>query len=142
LFSLGDFPRTVKPATRRSKREKVDAIERWHALQLTGLSGARAARKIGISHPTLLRWARELHFQLPESPPPRRAATRYGGLHVQMRALQRQVVPLRRHEIQYVQENIEATCKKMPRALRSLWQRALTKAERTDGIHRDSTQVT
>lgn len=132
----------MKPAIRRSKREKADAVERWHSLQLAGLSGARAAKKTGLSHPTLLRWARELHIQLPESPQPRRAAARYGSLHVQMRALQRQVVPLRRHEIQYVQENIEATCKNMPRALRSLWQRELDKAEQTDGIHPDSTQAT
>lgn len=118
---------------RYTPKEKAEAVKEWQQLRLTGLSGKCAALKMGLSQASLYRWEQRTG-RLPDRPRPRVAARRYGGLHVEMRQLQKRVVPLRTHESRYVQDNIEATCRGMPSELRAIWERALQKASKNNRV--------
>jgi hypothetical protein len=115
---------------RYAPEEKAEAVSEWQRLRLAGLSGHYAACQMGMSQASLYRWEKRIG-RLPDPPSPRDAARRYGGLHVEMRQLQKRVVPLRVHEAGYVEKNIEATCRGMPPELRAIWERALQKASMT-----------
>ena len=118
---------------RYTPEKKIAAVKAWQKLRISGLSGSRAASEVGISHSTLYQWELKIG-RLPDPPRSRLASLRYGCLHVQMRQLQKRVIPLRPHEAGYVQDNIEATCKGMAPELRMVWQRALRKANATAKI--------
>ena len=111
-----------------TREQQMQAVEDWYKLRLAGLSGKRASSKLRMSQATLSRWAQKHQLPLPKFRSARRAARRYGELHVLMRSLQRKVVPLRAEEIRYVESNIDATCRTMPSDLRILWERAIQKA--------------
>jgi len=116
---------------RYTPEQRAKAVKEWQARRLAGESAAWAASMMRMSQASLSRWEAGIG-RLPDPPRSRKSTQRYGMLHVEMRKLQGLVVPLRPHESGLVQENIEATCRRMPSELRAVWERALREAGATN----------